>query len=511
MRIYYCPRDLNVREWVLLALCILCLSGPVYAGAHKPTHSEYALYYGPDGLPLDRKDIIDPECIDKDAPKLVGWRAISTDCFNTRYVPRIIQGIDAQQKKKVIIFIHGGLNGLEDGRDRVERIIGAGSGEGTVLHDYYPIFINWEASFVSSYVDHVARVRQGLDRPAVARITALPVFLEDGVVGAARVIPDTAALLFNKKERQATLIGKDVREGCDLRSAGAKVWDRAWGVPFLPLKPLTTGFILDAYGSEAWKMMIRHTELMFHREKSRREQTVETNEVLEETIPEPRSLPAFLQVLGHHLRENGITLDLVAHSAGSIIANQALREVPELPVEHLVYMASAATLEDYESTVIGDGVHTGFLSRHPHTEVYHLMLHPEAELREFNLEYGAGLAIARGSLLVWLDDFLTDPKTLRERMAGRATNLAARLEAVPHALQDRIHVKMFDFGVPEPTSNNQDLKKWYDWCRTHQTLCQPQKHGDFSEMPYWEEWFREPDALPRSHLPVCTNQKEAQT
>jgi pimeloyl-ACP methyl ester carboxylesterase len=491
-------RELATFEGLLVAAALFGMCAPAHSES-KQTHSEYALYFGRDGLPLDRKDVIDAHCIDKDALKVVSWRAITTDCFDNRYVPRIIRGIDASQKKKVIIFIHGGLNGLEDGRDRVDRIVRAGDGEGTVLKDYYPIFINWEASFFSSYVDHVARVRQGLNRPGVARITALPVFLEDGIVGAARVIPDAAALVFNKKERSAALTGNDVREGCDLRTSGAKTWDVLWGVPFVPLKPFTTGFILDAYGSEAWKMMLRHTELMFHREKSRQQQSEITNEALEETIPEPRSLPAFLQVLSHHLQEKGINLDLVAHSAGSIIANQALREVPKLPVDHLVYMASAASVEDYESTVLGDGVHTGFLSMHRHTEVYHLVLHPEAELREFNLEFGAGLAIPRGSLLAWLDDFLTDPKTLRERTAGRATNLAARLEATPHALQGRVHVKMFDFGVPNPIQGNQDLQRWYVWCDSHQALCQPQKHGDFSEMPFWEDWFREPDTLP-----ICT-------
>jgi hypothetical protein len=493
-------RNLLASEFLLVAACLLGVCAPAHSES-KQTHGEYALYFGRDGLPLDRINVIDASCIDTEAPKIVGWRAITTDCFDNQYVPRIIQGIDAQQRKKVIIFIHGGLNGLENGRDRVDRIVGAGAGAGTVFQDYYPIFINWEASFFSSYIDHVARVRQGLNRPGLARVTALPVFLEDGVVGAARVIPDAAALVFNKKERSATLIGKDVREGCDLRTSGAKIWDNVWGTPFIPLKPFTTGFILDAYGSEAWKMMLRHTELMFHREKSSHQQGETTNEALAETIPEPRSLPAFLQVLSRHLQEKGITLDLVAHSAGSIIANQALREVPKLPVEHLVYMAAAASLEDYESTVLGDGVHNGFLSLHRHTEVYHLILHPEAELREFNLEFGAGLAIPRGSLLVWLDDFLSDPKTLRERTAGRATNLAARLEAVPPALQGRVHVKMFDFGLPDPTHGNADLKTWYGWCDAHRAQCQPQKHGDFSEMPFWEGWFREPGTLPKS---VCT-------
>jgi hypothetical protein len=204
-----------------------------------------------------------------------------------------------------------------------------------------------------------------------------------------------------------------------------------------------------------------------------------------------------------------MSADLVAHSAGAIIANRAMREVPDLPIKNIVYMAAASSLEDYETTVIGDGEKTGFLALHPQAQVYHLVLHPQAELHEFNWAYGGGLLIPRGSLLDWLDDFLTDPTALRQRMAGKISNLAQRLQSVPASLQDRVHVKVFDFGVPLRTPPSSgvptELVGWYEWCDEHQNLCQPQKHGDFSEMPFWEPWLIEPKSLAEVSKSGCTD------
>src|SRR5215831_13263476 len=69
--------------------------------------------------------------------------------------------------KKILLYIHGGLNSsidslstvtdpIEDQKDRVEHII---------AQDYYPIFINWDSSLWSSYFDYLLFVRQGQRRP----------------------------------------------------------------------------------------------------------------------------------------------------------------------------------------------------------------------------------------------------------------------------------------------------------------------------------------------------------
>lgn len=89
---------------------------------------------------------------------------------------------------------------------------------------------------------------------------------------------------------------------------------------------------------------------------------------------------------------------------------------------------------------------------------------------------GSGLPGPRGSLLVWLDNYLDDPRTTRGRMAGRSRNLV-RAAAVPGRdprIEERIHMKVYGSG----------------WCRS---ATQPQKHGQFSSRyKFWDRGCVDP-------------------
>jgi pimeloyl-ACP methyl ester carboxylesterase len=69
---------------------------------------------------------------------------------------------------------------------------------------------------------------------------------------------------------------------------------------------------------------------------------------------------------------------LVGHSMGAIIVNEIVRHYGEkLPISHIVYMAAACSIRDYEDSVwpylrLGE-------SQKAETYVHHLMLHPSAE------------------------------------------------------------------------------------------------------------------------------------
>jgi hypothetical protein len=477
------------------------------------THPEYALYFDGDGDPIAPSVSILPGCSDPDprAPRRVGWTVISEPCFRDVYVPKILNAISRSGKSQVLLFVHGGLVSLTNARKRVDRLVRVGdaSGTGALLESYYPIFINWQASLYTSYTDHLFRVRQGQRKTAAAIATSPYVLAKDLVFGAVRILPDTVELVSNRhgpsfssrvcfqppppeyKLRDHDPVSPkepplDVRFGTDVRSPATRFLTSLKGVPWLPIKPVSTGVLIDGFGSESWKIMIRRTELMFHREL--------TDEDADN--PDPRSLSSFLRRLMVTIRESHIKrVDFVAHSAGAIIMNRALREVPQLDLTDVVYMAAAASEEDYETTMFGDGTTVGYLAQHPHTNVYHLVLQPKAEINESYL--GIFEAAPRGSLLYWIDNFLAEPEYLRQKTAGRAVNLAARICDTPPAVRSRVHVKAFDYGVAlqkPPTGNEATpdaLVHWYRWCRDHQPLCQPQTHGDFSEMPFWEDWFRE--------------------
>jgi hypothetical protein len=482
--------------------------------AQVPPHPEYALYFDGDGLPIAPASQIAPECVDRGAPPRRGWAVISDDCFTGKYVPLILNGIRASQKHSVLLFVHGGLNSLEDARERVDRLIATGDNAGTLLHDRYPIFINWQASFTSSYVDHLVRVRQGIPSPGIAIPTAPYILVKDLAFGAVRSLPDTLELVYNRIDwhkkpicfdppapeyRLQKLSGCnesgpaiDYRWGHDLRTPIQRFTFFLEGVPWMPVKPLTTGMVVDGLGSEAWKIMTRRTELMFHPEFAA---------VNAEHRIDSRSLTYFLQQLTAVVRGTSIcqaddcNVDFVAHSAGGIIMNKALREVPELPVRNIVYMAAASSEEDYETTLLGDGSEvSGFLVLHPHTQTYHLVLQPKAEINEH--DFGPFEFIPRGSLLYWIDNFLAEAEYPRALTAGRITNLAQRLDAIPTTLRARVHVKVFDYGgqigSPPRHGSKEQLLSWYRWCEDNRASCQPQRHGDFSEMPFWEDWFWNP-------------------
>ena len=473
--------------------------------SHTNSHPEYALYFSAEGFPIAPDSEVEPRCADTDAPQKAGWTVIKESCFKDEYVPRILNGFATSGKQRILLFVHGGLNSLNDARERVDRLVSAGEGPGTLREKHYPIFINWQASFISSYKDHLFRVRQGVGEPKTATLTSPYIFVKDLVFGAFKTAPDTIELFYNLGEKihpepvclseaapEEYAVTKSrfcresetrIRIGHDLRTRASRIGSYTKAVVWSPIKPLTTGFVIDGFGSEAWKIMIRRTELMFHRELFPPADPRDTD---------PRSLTFFLQRLAAAAPDSaGTSIDFVAHSAGAIILNRALREVPELPVDNIVYMAAASSEEDYESTMIGNGKQSGYLSNHPDTRVFHLVLQPNAETNESYL--GLFELTPRGSLLYWIDNFLADPEFSRDHVAGRATNLMPRIDATPSEVKKRVLLKIFDYGAlqqaPPSHPTGQRLREWYDWCDHHRASCQPQRHGDFSEMPFWQEWF----------------------
>lgn len=162
--------------------------------------------------------------------------------------------------------------------------------------------------------------------------------------------------------------------------------------------------------------------------------------------------------------EHPVEITLVGHSMGTIIINRLLRYAPDLEVKNIVFMGAATTVEDYRSTIIP------YLLRHQkkgaETQMYHLVLHPLAEVTERNYFDLAPW----GSLLTWIDNYFTDPPSPLGRRVGRFANLIPELAFTPKDVQPQIHLKVFRVAS--------DLRCW-----------SPQKHGDFGSFPFWDERF----------------------
>jgi hypothetical protein len=86
---------------------------------------------------------------------------------------------------KIIVFVHGGLNGHSDSLSRSARILAQ-----VICEDgLYPFFIHWESSFQSSYAEHLLNIRQGqhfeIYKPQAFGFV-LPVLFTDAARGLAR-------------------------------------------------------------------------------------------------------------------------------------------------------------------------------------------------------------------------------------------------------------------------------------------------------------------------------------
>ena len=94
------------------------------------------------------------------------------------------------------------------------------------------------------------------------------------------------------------------------------------------------------------------------------------------------------------------------------------------------------------------------------------MLHPYAESAETNI-YDL---IIRGSLLEWLDNYFTEPRTLLDRRMGKYFNIIQAVHTINPEIRDKIHLLHFD------AEENPNF---------------PHKHGEFDDLKYrfWREQF----------------------
>ena len=139
---------------------------------------------------------------------------------------------------------------------------------------------------------------------------------------------------------------------------------------------------------------------------------------------------------------------------GAIVLNQIMRQFLQLSCMNIVYMAAACSISEFVESVVP------YLREHKRARVYNLCLHPIAE----EIESSALEAAPRGSLLVWIDNFLSSPETTPDRRLGVWENILQATHMIPSDLRGRIYIKGFSAG------NNAD---------------KPQTHSDFGRLEFW--------------------------
>ena len=434
-------------------------------------------------------------------------------------------------KRQILIFVHGGLNTQVGTVERARELM-----QEIPQEDYYPIFINWQSSLFSSYADHLFHVRQGISwdgwemvtipvfvplyfvadvTRAVARAPLVWVFLGWNwvkSVGNTDALAEANAIAKELEEEYARKRSDDVLKMAysplDQRKPLDAALAHTTATLSIPTK-LVGSMIIDAFGKSAWEIMLRRTHMLYHTEREffesqkvaidQRLQVPNTSEAPTPHIKPDGGLSAFMRELQRLVDQEGgreaWDITLVGHSMGTIVLNQMIREFglktmdsPEgksvttgaaLPFNHIVYMAGAATVRNYQDSVFP------YLRENRNAKIFHLVLHPKAEVRE---RFDPGIPYAdlppRGSLLVWVDDFLSAPETPLDRTVGRFENLLQAVHTTPDDLRGRVHIKAFGVGG---------------------NVKAPQKHGDFTEgFKFWRPacwWSPGPEPAPDCYDP----------
>ncbi|MEK7747935.1 MAG: hypothetical protein AAB300_02520 [Nitrospirota bacterium] len=247
--------------------------------------------------------------------------------------------------------------------------------------------------------------------------------------------------------------------GQDKRSRSEMAISFLTYIPTLPLKWVLSPMALDMFGKNSWEMMNRSARMLFHDEK-------EFNSGSPHTQPSG-GLHQFMSQFEKEVSREPETWEItvIGHSMGTIVMNEMIRRF-NINYANIVYMAGATSVRDYEDTIFP------YLETHQETEVYHLTLHPIAEIRErWWMD-----SIMRGSLLMWVDQFLSQPQTRLDRTVGKFTNLMSTVHDTPgmsesgqfRDLRRQIHIKAFGSGNGE---------------------IGPQKHGDFNDAAFWKPTF----------------------
>jgi hypothetical protein len=407
---------------------------------------------------------------------------------------RMIAGaIEASGKTQVLVFVHGGLNNREAGQRHVDELLQPMSES---KEHYYPLFLNWNSDLVDTSIEQLLYIRQGRTSRYLGPLSspfAVLAALGSGLLRAPLVWGELLAndlnttgikaLTFPGKRNSEALAeelfalyrqGNPAAIPIALGTEQIETWDHvSSGVRYaltLPTKLLLSPFI-DGLGQGAWGNMLRRTQMLFHREDELDVRDYrDDKERLQCALiqgPKGAAYELFLYLENYLKHHQQMHVTLIGHSMGAIVLNRALQEFPDLPVDNIVYMAAACSIDDFRTSVIP------YLERTPQARFYNLMLHPAAEAREWQKSL---LDLTpRGSLLVWIDNFLAAPHTTLDRTLGSWENMIQVAHIIPLEanginVRSRITLKAFCVGLN----------------------CQaPATHGAFSKKDYkfWEPTF----------------------
>lgn len=427
--------------------------------------------------------------------------------FKERWGKAILMGIDEYVEKaekngeipKLLLYAHGGLNQYSKAIDYVGMVLNAidtkrdqDNHELTALPRYYPVFINWDSSLLTSVWDDLAEIRFGERAPAFGYPSApleAAVRLGQGIFNT----PTSFVLEFSNAWEGIDIKTDDTKQEdwCVPELGGQKSndWRVTSLVVFAVLSPLriATTPVIQGFGSPAWDMMKRRAQLVMGPAKSLTtgdRKAEGAGRLLMEVLKERITAPNMWYHEPTKLTKR-LEITLVGHSMGTLVLNHVLEEYSELYFHRIVYLAAAASIDEVRAAVLP------YLRRYPESAFWSFSLSETREALDYNLID----VYSRGSLLVWIDHFFQRINAPGDRAFGRARNLREYFE-----ISDDL--KKTPDGKPLPEG-----KPRFALVKFGRTDKDPQKHEDLSKVVHLDTALRMVDSgecprVPASSVPA---------
>lgn len=329
---------------------------------------------------------------------------------------------------------------------------------------YYPIFINWDASLWRSYVQHLLLIRSGMyDTWAwIWFLFHISVDILRGLI----LFPPALWLYFRLLNQSRRKYQFDTTKNLNRYTAphlkqegpwpGGLTVSRKRAFASFPVQ-LAALFLTGAGVPRAWENLLRRTRAMF---RAPWEFELKTPPFGWEYQDCGGAVAVFLRELASTVRQyKDMKVTVLAHSMGSMIANDALQywcQLPEIAEEAhdghgfhinaIVYMAPACSVRSFAAAV------TPILETQKEARAYVLTLHPrlEAAQRDFR-------RLIAGSALEWLEGALTTPHSYLDRMLGKWDNALRTMHIYRGRVRERLHFKSFAYNEEHKVCSHSDF------------------------------------------------------
>jgi pimeloyl-ACP methyl ester carboxylesterase len=391
-----------------------------------------------------------------------------------KLVEKIVSNLKTENSQELLIYIHGGLvtrqAGIESAVELTQAILGENN-------NIYPVSFVWRSGGWESYRDQLFNVRNGIVNKRLAIATSpfkLGSDLGRGIMDTPYAGGLEAHRLFlslqNKLNYCAEMNDGDKEivicpEPHDF-SALDKVGDVLGTARYFLMTPVRVGTapFINGLGRSGYENMVRRTREAFLRD---------TN-LTSEIDSHKGAVYLFFEALQDRIdAKPNVTITLIGHSMGTMLVNEIIRQFPDLPYKHVVFMGAAVSIRDFQNVVVPH------LSNQQTFKFYNLSLLPVAETREMNDFLNA---IPSGSLLEWIDDMLSSPPTLADRTLGKWVNIRDVMPSFSEESRKNMTMRVFGTRKGQPQAHGQfnDIKRCF-WRESFWTA----KDG-----PEWDEHFK---------------------